>query len=90
MYSDKLQNIPLAKTNLPTTSQKSNYLRIGILYQEVDMMLGELLKTILQLYVDRQVIIVEDDKREALARLLEIEGVKFKFGSDPRMIMLEW
>jgi uncharacterized protein with von Willebrand factor type A (vWA) domain len=53
-------------------------------------MLGELLKKILQLYVDRQVLIIEDDKREALAHLLEVEGVKFKYGSDPRVIMLEW
>jgi hypothetical protein len=95
MYSDKLQNITLAQSSLPTASQKKinlriGIVRIGILCKEVDKMLGELLKKILQLYVDRQVTIIEDDKREALARLLEVEGVKFKFGSDPRIIMLEW
>jgi hypothetical protein len=53
-------------------------------------MLGELLKKIVQLYVDKRLVIPEDEKREAMANLLTAEGVHFKYGmDDPTMIVIE-
>jgi hypothetical protein len=52
-------------------------------------MIGELLKKIVQLYVDKRLIIPEDEKREALENLLKAEGIKFKYGTDPTMIIIE-
>jgi hypothetical protein len=53
-------------------------------------MLGELLKKIVQLYVDKRLVIPEDKKREALANLLTAEGIHFKYGiDDPTMIVIE-
>jgi hypothetical protein len=53
-------------------------------------MLGELLKKIVQLYVDKRLVIPEVEKREALANLLKAEGIHFKFAmDDPTMIIIE-
>jgi hypothetical protein len=53
-------------------------------------MLGELLKKIVQLYVDKRLVIPEDEKREAMANLLTAEGIRFKYGiDDPTMIVIE-
>jgi hypothetical protein len=53
-------------------------------------MLGELLKKIVQLYVDKRLVIPDDGKREAMANLLTAEGIHFKYGmDDPTMIIIE-
>jgi hypothetical protein len=53
-------------------------------------MLGELLKKMVQLYVDKRLVIPEDEKREAMAKLLTAEGIRFKYGmDDPTMIIIE-
>jgi hypothetical protein len=53
-------------------------------------MLGELLKKIVQLYVDKRLVIPEDEKRVAMASLLTAEGIQFKYGlDDPTMIVIE-
>jgi hypothetical protein len=51
-------------------------------------MIDELFKKVMHLYVDRRVMIYEDNKREAMANLLDAEGIKYKYGSDPRIIEL--